>query len=134
MHELMLTQAILETATRYAAEVRAARVTDLYFVVGQFSDVADESVQFYWDQISPGTICEGARLHFDHAPANLQCLNCGHMFTFPEDRIACPLCASEQVRVLSSIEFRLDSINIVSTDEVSQAAIGELIVAPEHQH
>lgn len=134
MHELMLTQAILETATRYAAEMRAARVTDLYFVVGQFSDVADESVQFYWDQISPGTICEGARLHFDHAPANLQCQNCGHTFTLLNDRIICPVCGSEQMRMLSGIEFRLDSINIVSTDEVSQAAIGELIVAPEHQH
>ncbi len=134
MHELMLTQTILDTALRYAIEAQAARVIDLYFVVGQFSDVADESVQFYWDHISPGTLCGGARLHFDHVPANLQCLNCSHTFTFPEDRIVCPMCASEQVRVLSGDEFRLDSIDVATPNEVSPVVIGTVIVAPEHQH
>lgn len=134
MHELMMTEAILGTALRYAIAARAARVTDLYFVVGQFSDVTDESVQFYWDQLSPGTICEGARLHFDHAPAQLQCLICNHSFTLLNDRIPCPMCASEQVRVLSGDEFRLDSINVATAAEVSPAAIGEVITVPEHEH
>lgn len=57
MHELALTENILNTVLRYAADTNATRVTDVYFVVGQFSDVVDESVQFYWDLISPGTFC-----------------------------------------------------------------------------
>jgi hydrogenase nickel incorporation protein HypA/HybF len=134
MHELMMTQAILDTAMRYATEAQAARVTDLYFVAGQFSDVADESVQFYWDQISLGTLCENAHLHFDHVSANLKCLNCDHTLTFSEDRSVCPKCGSEQLRILNGDEFRLDSITVATADEILPATIGEVIVAPPHQH
>jgi hydrogenase nickel incorporation protein HypA/HybF len=134
MHELALTETILNTTLRYAANGNAQRVTDVYFVVGQLSEITDESVQFYWDLISPGTICEGARLHFDHQPAQLKCRNCDHIFALPDDRIACPHCNSEHVQVISGSDFRLDSIEIANADEASLTDVGELIVEPEHQH
>ena len=134
MHELMMTQTILDTAVRYATAAQTVRITDLYFVVGQFSDVADESVQFYWDQISPGTLCAGAQLHFDHIAANFKCLHCDHEFSVIDEFSACPHCASEQVRIISGTEFRLSSITTMNADELSPAAIDEEIHVPEHQH
>ncbi len=47
------------------------KVTDIYLRLGQLSSIVDESVQFYWDVISQGTLAEGAQLHFTHVPAAL---------------------------------------------------------------
>jgi hydrogenase nickel incorporation protein HypA/HybF len=134
MHELMLTQSILDTALRHARQAQAVRVTDLYFVAGPFSDITAESVQFYWDQISPGTLCAGAQLHFDREPAQLKCRECDHIFALMDDRTVCPRCNSDRVQVISGFDFRLDSIEIASANEVLLAPVGELIVEPDHQH
>jgi hydrogenase nickel incorporation protein HypA/HybF len=72
----------------------------------------DDSVQFYWDEISRGTLCEGARLHFDRIPARLVCQTCGENYELAGDLVACPRCAGEQVKVVSGDEFRLDSIGV----------------------
>ena len=134
MHELALTENILNTALRYAAQANAQRVTDLHFVVGQLSVIADDSIQFYWDSITPGTLCADARLHFQHVPAQLKCLNCEHIFDLPADKIVCPQCDSERVQMQTGTDFCLASIDIVTEQESAQAHIDELIVEPEHQH
>jgi hydrogenase nickel incorporation protein HypA/HybF len=60
MHELMVTESILEIALRHAGQAGAVRVTDLFLVVGDLSSIVDDSVQFYWDFVSEGTAAEGA--------------------------------------------------------------------------
>lgn len=112
MHELAVTQNILEIATRYGCEAKAKRVTDLYLIIGRLSSIIDESVQFYWDIISAGTLCEGATLHFEHVPATLRCLDCDASYTLAGDLTPCPHCHSARVRVTAGDEFHLDSIRV----------------------
>ena len=76
MHELAVTESILNIAVQHASQAGAVRVTDLHLVIGQLSSIVDDSVQFYWDMISEGTICAGAELHFERRPATLKCLDC----------------------------------------------------------
>ena len=60
VHELPITENILEIALRHADQAGAACVTDIYLVIGQLASVVDEFVTFYWDIISAGTIAEGS--------------------------------------------------------------------------
>lgn len=115
MHELSVTQNILHLATKYAERAKAARVTDLYLVIGQLSSIVDDSVQFYWEMISKNTICEDATLHFERIPAVLHCLDCDHTYRLDRELMACPVCESTRVRVTAGEEFRLDSIEVEST-------------------
>lgn len=64
MHELGITQRILEVALDRAAMARATRITDIHVELGEESDVAPESVGFYWPQVSRGTAAEAAHLRF----------------------------------------------------------------------
>ena len=112
MHELAVTQSLLQLALQHAQQANAARVTDLHLVVGRLSSIVDDSVQFYWDMISQGTICEGAQLHFERVPATLVCLNCSYAYALDGELAGCPRCGSEQVKVTGGDEFRLDSIDI----------------------
>lgn len=112
MHELSVTESVLEIACKHAKNAHATSVTDIYLVIGRLSSIVDDSVQFYWDFISKGTICENAELHFKREPATLICLECQNQYELAEELTLCPKCGSARVRVLSGDEFNLESIEI----------------------
>jgi hydrogenase nickel incorporation protein HypA/HybF len=112
MHELSITESILEIALRHANQADAQRITRLNLVIGELSGVVDDSVQFYWDIVSRGTIAEGAELHFERVPATLRCLNCDHEFPLDGREYVCPVCDSERVFTAGGDDFRLESIEV----------------------
>ncbi len=114
MHELAVTESILKIANTHAEQAKAKAVTDLYIVLGRLSSVVDDSVQFYWDFISKGTLCEGSKLHFERIPARLLCLDCAHSYELDGELEPCPSCLSNRVKVVAGDEFRLDSIEILT--------------------
>jgi hydrogenase nickel incorporation protein HypA/HybF len=113
MHELAITKQIADIAIRHGEKNAASQVTDLYLVIGDLSSVVDDSIQFYWDIIAEGTICEGARLHFDRITAKLRCRDCGYTYALQGGELTfCPRCESGEVQVIEGKEFQLQSINI----------------------
>jgi hydrogenase nickel incorporation protein HypA/HybF len=112
MHELAVTQNILNIAVRHAMQANAVRVTSLHLVIGQFSSLVDDSVQFYWDMISAGTPCEGAQLQFERRSATLKCLDCDQTYRLTGELTDCPNCHSARIKIVSGEEFYLDSIEV----------------------
>ena len=112
MHELAVTEQILNLALRHAREANARQVTNLHLQIGALSTIIDDSVQFYWDIISQGSLCQGATLHFNRVPATLHCRSCGQEYTLVGELTACPTCSGIQVQILSGQEFQLTSIDI----------------------
>jgi hydrogenase nickel incorporation protein HypA/HybF len=112
MHELSVTQSLLEIALRHADEAGAQRIVQLNVVIGELASIVDDSVQFYWDIVSQDTIAEGARLHFERTPGVLRCTVCSHTFPLNGKSYACPACGETQVVAVGGDEFRLDSIEV----------------------
>ena len=112
MHELTITESLLEIALRHANEAGATKISDLYLVIGQLSSVVDESVQFYWDIIAKDTLAEGATLHFKRIPTEIICLNCDHQYKPVKNQMACPRCESISIKIVSGEEFYLEAINV----------------------
>lgn len=116
MHELAVTESILEIADQAAKENHGSKVTDIYLVIGQLSSIVDDSVQFYWDHISLGTTCEGAKLHFERRPAILHCKSCDHQYPLGEVLQPCPNCGSFEVFIESGEELLVDHIEILNEE------------------
>jgi hydrogenase nickel incorporation protein HypA/HybF len=121
VHELSVTESLLNLAVHHAQQAGAVRVTDLYLVIGQLSSLVDDSVQFYWDMISAGTLCEKARLHFERIPAKFQCLDCSEEYQLPGELIACPRCNSARLKVIAGDEFRLDHLEADMAEDLAKA-------------
>ncbi len=121
MHELAVTESVLEIVLRYADQSGASRVTDLYMVIGELASIVDDSVQFYWDLISEGTLAEKASLHFERLPAKVICLECGTEYTPPPDFLPCPTCNSVRVKVVQGEEFYLSAIDIEKDPELERS-------------
>lgn len=112
MHELAVTEQILNLALRHARDANASQVTDLHLQIGALSTIIDDSVQFYWDLISKDSLCQGATLHFERVPATLHCQACNVDYTLDGELTPCPHCNGIQVQILSGQEFKLTSIDI----------------------
>lgn len=112
MHELSVTESILEIALRHAEKSNAQRITDLYLVIGQLSSIVDDSVEFYWDIIAKDTIAAGANLHFKRISTEVLCLACDNHFNPINGDFFCPECKSSQIKIVRGEEFLLEAINI----------------------
>ena len=113
MHELSVTESILDIASTHAVKAEAKRVSDIHLVIGQLSSIVDDSVQFYWDIISKDTICDSSKLHFERKDAVFQCQDCNTEFIPGREIKPCPACGSINLKILSGEEFYLDSIEII---------------------
>jgi len=112
MHELPITEGLLNLALKHANQANAQRITQLNLVVGQLASVVDDSIQFYWDIISKDTIAEGAKLAFRRVPAVLRCWNCETEFNPNGRDYLCPQCGSARVKVIAGDDFLLESIDV----------------------
>jgi hydrogenase nickel incorporation protein HypA/HybF len=112
MHELSVTEGILNLAIEHANKAGASKVTSINLVIGRLSSIVDDSVQFYWETISEDTICSGAKLVFDRRPAVLKCKDCGKEYPIDRELMPCPDCKGYNVTIVTGEEFFLDSIEI----------------------
>jgi hydrogenase nickel incorporation protein HypA/HybF len=112
MHELSVTESILEIALRHAQSAHAKKITDIHLVIGQLSSIVDDSVQFYWDFVSQDTSAQGANLHFRRIPAELECLDCEQTVPLAKGELACTNCGGINVKVVSGEEFYLEAIEV----------------------
>lgn len=112
MHELSVTQSILNIALDRAEKANARRVTDLHIVMGELLTMVDDSIQFYWDIIARDTIAEKAKLHFRRVPVEMQCRSCSETFRPTGEEFACPTCGSLSLKVIRGEEFFVEAIDI----------------------
>jgi len=112
MHELAVTQNILDISLRHAKEAGANKITGINLVIGEFASIVDDSVQFYWDVLADETIAKGAKLHFERIPGEMTCANCNHSFHPTNIDFTCPNCRSVFVKITKGEEFRVDSIDV----------------------
>jgi hydrogenase nickel incorporation protein HypA/HybF len=110
MHELPVTEGILKIATEAAG---GRQITVIHLLIGELSSIIDDSVQFYFDMLSKGTVAEGAMLDFQRRPATVTCWDCGQTFEVRAPLpAACPNCGGTKMQVTGGRELRVDSIEV----------------------
>lgn len=117
MHELPVTENILQITLHHAQQAGAIRVMHIYLVIGELASIVDESVQFYWPIVAQDTIAEGAKLHFRRIKTELLCLDCDYRYTPDGDEFSCPKCHRRNIKVITGKEFFVESIDVEENDQ-----------------
>ena len=114
MHEMSVTEDILRIVKDHAERGGAKKVTDIHLVIGELSSFVDDSIQFYFDLLTPNTIAEGAALHFERIKTRFRCRKCGQEFEPDGQNWHCPSCQALGGDVIAGKEFYVESIEITS--------------------
>jgi hydrogenase nickel incorporation protein HypA/HybF len=117
VHELSLSSAIVNTVVKHAD---GRRVTAVQLTVGQLRQVIPDSLEFYFELVSRGTVCEGAALEQELIPAVLRCEPCGEKWSIEIPAFRCPFCGGSQVSVHSGEEFQVESIEVEEVECIAQ--------------
>lgn len=112
MHELAVTQSILNIVLDHAEKANAVKVTRIYLVIGELSSIVDDSVQFYWEIIAKNTPAEQAEMIFRRVSASFECLDCNTVYQLDGNVIYCPSCGSTRIKIISGEEFYLEAIDV----------------------
>ena len=112
MHELSITQEILDIAIAKAQEAASKKILQIDLVIGDASSIIDDCVQFCFDFVSKDTIAEGARLNFQRIPIQMKCRNCGNLFHPEKETWECPQCQKWEVDMIKGTEFYMESIEV----------------------
>jgi hydrogenase nickel incorporation protein HypA/HybF len=113
MHELSVTQSILDIALRHAEQAGARRILSINLTIGELTGFVDDSIQFYFDFLSKDTLAQGGRLNIDRIPPRARCHACGAEYAPPDSRLwTCPQCDALGGEIVSGREFSVTSIEI----------------------
>ncbi len=112
MHELGVTQAILDIALDKAKAAKAEKITKINLVIGEMSGIVDDCVQFYFDFLSKDSIASGTTLSFKRIPMQVRCRKCGFSFLPDNSLWSCPQCNEWDVEIIAGREFYVDSIEV----------------------
>ena len=112
MHELALTEGILEIVREQAEKNGFDRVLEISLKVGEYSGVIPECLMEFFPIASKGTRAEGARLLIQPVPASFRCLSCGYEGPIPPRTACCPECASTAIRMVAGREFYMENLKV----------------------
>ena len=121
MHELQVTQSILDTVLAAARENGLRSVCTINLVIGELRELRQEWIQHYFDYLSAGSAAEGARLLVRTVPAAFGCEDC--RCEFPAaidpaqaapggawDTTRCPECQGTRLSLVRGREFLIQDI------------------------
>jgi hydrogenase nickel incorporation protein HypA/HybF len=112
MHEYHIVEDIVRRAAEAAAKNGTSRVTEVRLALGELSGLSEESVRFYFDEISRGTALEGARLSIKFINAKLRCDACGITFERRKGEFGCPACGKAGLPAGAGRECYIEEIEI----------------------
>ena len=109
MHELSVTEKILDIVLKHARMNQVRKVVSITLIIGEMSDLESQWIQHYFDYLCKNTPAAGAVLKIEKVPIVLKCTPCGQTIEIRKEDIgnaACPGCGSaKDFSIVSGREY-----------------------------
>ena len=112
MHELALTQGIIDIVSSEAEKQHFGKVLEIRLKLGEYSGILEECLRDFFPVVSAGTCAEGARLVCETLPGVFHCLDCGYEGAADRKEHCCPRCKSVAIRMIAGREFFVEELKV----------------------
>jgi hydrogenase nickel incorporation protein HypA/HybF len=111
VHELGLSEAILEAVEKRAA---GRKVTRVRIRVGATHRVAEPALDQAFSEVAGGTVAEGAAVEVVVVPVEATCRSCGSKSEMDDVWGLCPVCGGADLDTAGGDELTLESIEVAT--------------------
>lgn len=126
MHELGIMTGVMDAVTKSAEQAGADKVLKISLSVGEMTECILDALQFAFEALSEGTMCEGAELSINMIKPKSHCLECGAEYEHDRFHMFCPNCDSFATELIAGRELQIDSIEVdIPDDDDEEAASAE---------
>jgi len=112
LHELGITQSIVDIAERTAREQGASRVISVTVEIGALSGVIPASVEFCFSACNKGPLLEQSQLLIETIPGKGRCPDCRRELEIDPFTFACPACGAFGLERLQGEELRIKELEV----------------------
>lgn len=109
MHELAITQSVVDAVTGHVGDQQVAGVR---LEIGALSGVVPDAVRFCFDVVVQDTPLADALLEITECPGRGRCRDCGREFEIRDLIVLCT-CGSADVAIFGGRELRIRSVEVV---------------------
>lgn len=114
MHELSITQSLLEIVTQEVEKNAISKVTAIKLKVGEFTGLEPSCLTFYFEILTKNTQLEGADLRIERVPVRVKCRSCKKVFDLNDEplnlALVCPACSNIDIEIISGRELFVEEI------------------------
>lgn len=120
MHDITMARSIVDTVLEAAREQGAEAILEIDLVIGEFTLLSPEQVEFWMGELLRGTIGEGAEVSIEQRAPRVRCQECRyegptevsddpiyHLMAFTP---TCPECGSTDLEVIAGKECTIRNI------------------------
>ncbi len=112
MHEMSLTEGVLQILQDHAKSQGFERVKTVWLEIGQLSGVEVEAMRFCFDAVMQGTLADQARLEIINVPGQAWCMPCGKSVTVQQRFEPCPECGSFQLQITGGDQMLIKELEV----------------------
>ena len=112
MHEMSIVAGVLDAVVPSAQQAGAERVLAITLKIGDMTEVVDEALEFAFEALTEGSICEGAELVVNKVHPRSVCFECGTEFDHDRFHRKCPNCDSYETQLVAGREMEIESIEV----------------------
>ncbi len=112
MHELTITENILRVVVPAAEKAGAKRILKIRMKAGELSGIIPSYLEKCFEQVSEGTIAQGAELILESVPASVRCMDCGYEGPVERKTFGCRECGSLRVKVVSGRDYFIEDLEV----------------------
>ena len=111
MHELALSQSVVDLVVECARKEGVHAVTRVTLEVGMAAVVEPEALRFCFEIVAAGTLAQGAELAIETITLQARCRDCACEFEPARLVSSCPRCGSYAPHLLRGRELRVRSFD-----------------------
>ncbi|MCS7224411.1 MAG: hydrogenase/urease maturation nickel metallochaperone HypA [Armatimonadetes bacterium] len=113
MHEAQLVRSLIGTLRKMSKEKGATAVRSIKVRLGGTHWLDPEAFQCLFEQLSIGTICQGADLTITEQPPRAVCLSCSFGFLPLDHDVRCPKCRSSDIEIEAAPDLEILEVQFV---------------------
>jgi len=112
MHELSLAMSVREIVENAAEQNGSKKVNEVNIIVGEFSSVSVDALEFAMEVAKKGSVFENAKINIKSTKTILSCSECKKETVMQDYIFKCSACESTSVQIVSGDRMFVESIDI----------------------